>query len=283
MVKHLLEWQDKNLRRSALIESILQKKEEREALEKSLFTLYITANNEQFDVEQLNRFSLKNLYYGMTGKKDELLAKEASEARAAKAEYENTKFQTEQLQRQIESEQRELDALAGCGDSYKRALQEAIASGVDRDTVTSLLKTHLQGVLEELIAAKTAVNEISEMIDDTYPVIENTRQWNSSLSGTGWAMSVPGYLNGVQAKMNMIGKQFDVLSLRLTGLPVLLITDIYHFEKNHFRELASKSGAEDRLIEAEKTLRSTQKKLFALCTSLSDQIRLAEQELSLYA
>lgn len=283
MVKHLLELQDKNLRRRALIDSLLQKKDEREALEKSLFALYITANNEQFDVEQLNRFSLKNLYYGMTGKKETLLAKETSEARAAKAEYENTKFQTDQLQRQIEAKQRELDALAGCGDSYKQALQNALDSGVDRDTVTSLLKTYLQGILDELIEAKKITNEISELINNTYPVIENTRKWNGALSGTAWTMSVPGYLNAVQAKMNMIGKQFDVLMLKLSGLPIPSPMDMYHFEKEHFREVVSKSGAEERLMDAQTTLRSTQKKLSALCTALSGQIQLAEQELSQYA
>ena len=99
---------------------------EKEALSKELFSLKINAHNEQVDVDVLNMFSLKNVFYAMTGKKRDLLEKEHSEARAAKERYQNAAFHFEQLLRRIEADKAEYISLQGCETEYWNCLCSVI-------------------------------------------------------------------------------------------------------------------------------------------------------------
>lgn len=261
-------------RRAELKKEREQLEAQLETLEKELFALKIDAHNQQADVDLLNCFSLKNLYYDLTGKKEAMIAKETSEARAAKEKLNSAQFTMDQTAAKLESVAREIDALSGCEGDYWAYLQNQCS---DLEALAQR-KEELRILLQE---AMDAGNTALEQIYDTLKDMENVSNWNTALAGTGWTMSMPGYLNGTQKKIEVLRKYVLTYARMLDSLPLpqdamAAPEDIFSFPKDHFRELTGRIGAEQRLLDADAALHAEKDRFF----QIQEQIEAAIHTLS---
>lgn len=289
MLDQLLELNNQVCRRAELKNIFAQKRAEKETLEKSLFALKIAAHNEQVDVDLLNSFSIKNLYYELTGKKEALLEKESREARAARAEYDNAQFRLEQLCRQMESCEMEMDALSGCEDRYWQALMdaEACAHSDDRQAVTDLITQRLHAITAELEEALALGSETDTLISGLLDNVHNVQEWNIALSGTAWDMTMQGYLNTLQNKLNEFRKEAEKFRGKLNGLPLpgQIMTDveqIFIFPEDHLRELTSKIGADTRLCDADTALCASRRSLNRIIEAMRNVLMEKSRKLAEY-
>ena len=278
MMEQLASFQEKVARRAALKKEFEDLETQYEALEKELFSLKIDAHNQQVDVDLLNCFSLKNLYYDLTGKKEGMLAKETSEARAAKEKLDQAQYRLEQISRRLEGCSSEISALSGCEAEYWSFLLSGAPSCAEvRRALTERKETLVQQLQEAFDAGTAAL----EQIHDTLINIDNVMKWNLSLAGTGWVMSIPGYMNGVQKKIEVLRKLVIVFIRKLDSLPlaqdqILSPKEILCIPKDHFREISGNIGADQRLREADNALHETKDRIF----TIQSAIEKAQKELS---
>lgn len=235
-----------------------------ETLNQELFALKIDAHNQQADVDLLNYFSFKNLYYDLTGKKEAMLEKETSEARAAKEKLNSAQFQLDQIARQLELCSNEISSLSGCEAEYWTMLQSASATDTWAITALDERRQEVIGLLEDSI---NAGNTALEMGYDVLKNIENVTEWNAALSGTAWTLSMPGYLNGTQKKIEKFRKLVRNFCRKLDGLPLpsqafVPPEEMFVFPENYFYELTGKFGADKRLCEADSAIRRSKDRIF---------------------
>lgn len=285
MRKEIESLRDQVLRRSELKTEIEELEVQLEKLEKELFSLKIDAHNQQADVDMLNMFSLKNLFYDVTGKKEALLQKETSEARTANNNYHTALFRFEQLNRQLESDRSELLSLRGCEDKYWNLLQEKLheAQGSERMWILENITVHLDMVISDLTAAHSAGSDALRMTDGLLQNIKNVRDWNRNLSGSARNMTMQGYLNGTQKKIGDFRKQIRFFLRKLDGLPLPApvrenADEIFIYPENYLQEVAGKLGAEERLCEADAAVKAADKRLKNILSQLENTIEQKKQE-----
>ena len=262
------------IRRTERKQEVEQLEAELEEQEKGLFALKIDMHNQQVDVDLLNRFSLKNVFYNMTGKKEALLEKETSEARTAKEKYDRELFQIEQKKRKISEYRKEITSLNGCEDAYWRLLQDCRihADGEDMEYVRAFLQQRVDELLSELDAAEAYGQMLVAEADKVLENISNVQDWNYALSGTARDMSMQGYLGGCQKRIDDLKKSIGILLWKLKGLPLSSpenVDEILIFPENYLLELAGKLGADERLREADSAVRAAKKQLQELLDNIS--------------
>jgi hypothetical protein len=107
------------------LESLLSNlKNQRGALEKTVWDLERIMNNEQIDVDNLEGLSLTAILYSIIGKRDEKLSKEREEAYTAKIKYDLGAGELRDINNQIEEVEKELATLSGCENDYVLLLNE---------------------------------------------------------------------------------------------------------------------------------------------------------------
>lgn len=254
--------------RAELKQHLRALEEEKEKLSKEVFSLQIAAHNEQVDVDSLNSFNLKNMYYAMTGKKDELLAKETSEARVAKEKADAAAFHLKQIERQMESDSNTVHALQGCEEAYWNMLQ-TVVSEIPSENAAWIHQAYQERIEQLIHISETVLKEGYDTIEYSSEVqdnLVNVQDWNRHLPNNAWYLSMPGYLNGAMNKIERFRKQVQKISADLEVLPLPShvkdnLTDIFVFPQNYFRELTSKISADERLYEADVAIVSAVRRL----------------------
>jgi hypothetical protein len=79
---------------------------------------------EESDVEEMEGTNLKSIFYTVIGKKEERLNRELDEAEAARAQYERTKAELEDVKKRIKQIERELGGIARAEADYKKQVRE---------------------------------------------------------------------------------------------------------------------------------------------------------------
>ena len=97
---------------------------QKEELEKKSKDLEKSMNEEQEDVERLNKGSLTAFFYRVSGKLEEKLTKEEEEARAAAIKWEAAKASLQSVNEDIARYQSRLLELENCDTEYETALAE---------------------------------------------------------------------------------------------------------------------------------------------------------------
>lgn len=266
MLDKLHELKEQVARRAKKKEEYARLEAELAAMDKELFALNIDAHNQQVDVDLLNAFSLKNLYYDLTGKKEAMLAKETMEARSAKEKLNNARFYHEQLSRELQSCKDEVNALSGCEAKYWELLNNAAASDPHAGELLQLRKTEILDLLDK---AHLSCDSALEQAYDTLKNIDHVMQWNNALAGTGWTMAMPGYLNSTQKHIETFRGLVRDFCRMLDSLPLpaeamIPEEEILIFPKDYFRELTGRIGANQRLYEADTAMHDAKDRLFEI-------------------
>lgn len=79
---------------------------------------------EQADVDRLNRLSLNSAFYGIIGKREQKLCIECREAQEAAAEYRQSANEMEQIEAAISKYEEELRSTRGCERGYRQLIEE---------------------------------------------------------------------------------------------------------------------------------------------------------------
>ena len=111
--------------RKAYLESLRTEltKQQRELSEKTL-TLKAAMDNEQEDVDALQKPGVKSLFYGLTGKKQQKLGQEEKEAFAARLNYESALREQTALEQRSNEIDAELASLGTCSEEYEALIKE---------------------------------------------------------------------------------------------------------------------------------------------------------------
>ena len=111
--------------RKQRLEEILNKLEmQRSLLKNKVDELAKILAKEQKDVEKIEGVSLSSIFFNIVGKREERIDKEKREAYAAALKYDNAKRELEEVHREIELRENELNSLLGCEDKYKQVFKE---------------------------------------------------------------------------------------------------------------------------------------------------------------
>jgi len=158
---------------------LLEQKEKLEAesklLREEVRKLKIIAHNEQADVENLNMPGLRGLFLSMTGKKQEKLEKEQTEARHARQTYEAAAAKLESTLHSLNRYTEELTALGNC-----------------EETLRLLLSIPEDAELLSLEQCSTDLDGIQNLIDPLKKVLAKVSQLGAIRNGTQNPMALAG-------------------------------------------------------------------------------------------
>jgi len=144
--------QDKLASRKKLREELEKLTLKRTQLEMRLKQEKTNLDYENSDVEALEGNTLKAFFYSAIGKKEERLMKEEDEATAAKAKYEATRSELEEVNDRIEQIETDLQKLKYLERDYQNLVKE---QSKQAETVKARMS------LEDAIALETIQNELA--------------------------------------------------------------------------------------------------------------------------
>lgn len=258
-------------RRESLKSTLAALEEERNALEKDLRKLKSAAEAEQVDVDRLEGFSLQNLFYGMTGQKEELLEKERREADVAWMEHDAAASRLAELNSQLERCNAERSALYDCEQAYWALLEEKLDSGCDPRPVAKemaqrleQIQSNLTGTIGQAIAAK-------EMGLNVLESLRTIDGFNEHLTGSLRANTVDSHLLGAKAKMDHFRQELADLNkeLRDHDLTVFLFReDLLDLEPLRPEDFRSHSDIAERVRRTVAAVKDTRRKITEILDSL---------------
>ena len=259
---------NQELRRLELKEKIIELESKLPDMDKELFALYIEAHNEQADYENLNSFSLKNWFLGLTGKKEALLDKERREAQAAKLKHDTAKRQMDWTRQQLEDSRAELQGLLGCTAQYWQALE---AEGENE-----LLEQQRQRTREELTSDLECCKEV---LADTRRVmghVSNLHDQNhSGLNAAN--MMMHSQMASMQKRINLVVREVELFTERSgnLGLRQQIVpagTVLIKPDESNWAEVLSPLTRDTLLREAYLSLEKAEQELHRIQSELERQI-----------
>lgn len=159
------------IRRTSLKLELLELKEALEAeatlLEDEVRKLRIIAHNEQADVENLQSPGIRGLFLNLTGKMQERLEQEQTEARHAQQDYQAAAAKLDSVLSKLAQYTEELASLGNCEDELGQmlALPEDAALETLRQCTAAL--SEIQSKSEHLMAALAKVSQLGAIRDGT--------------------------------------------------------------------------------------------------------------------
>ena len=256
--------------RKAYLESLRTEltKQQRELSEKTL-TLKAAMDNEQEDVDALQKPGVKSLFYGLIGKKEKKLEKEQLEAREAKRAYQAAVWELESVERKLERNTAELEGLAFCEAEYEALMKELLLEIKDDDTSEiEALNARLAEAKEEKHKTEEAMQQIKTVRSylqealrwcSTVTVENNeaARKRDKALLDARWG------LNSLQKQAQQLKTEFKIYPTMISGIgsETLPGQAILQMIKNTFGHLS----------QAEKPLREHLEQTVILCRSLEQE------------
>lgn len=163
--------------RKQRLEEILNKLEmQRSLLKNKVDELAKILAKEQKDVEKIEGVSLSSIFFNIVGKREERIDKEKREAYAAALKYDNAKRELEEVHREIELRENELNSLVGCEDKYKEIFKEKVEfikkndnqnarEIIDIENRITYLNSQIKEMSEAITAGKIVLNDANDARD----------------------------------------------------------------------------------------------------------------------
>ena len=187
---------------------------QKEELEKKSKDLEKSMNEEQEDVERLNKGSLTAFFYRVSGKLEEKLTKEEEEARAAAIKWEAAKASLQSVNEDIARYQSRLLELENCDTEYETALAEKMEAIKSSETPEAekilqlernltFFETQEKEIDEAISAGERALQIAREVLDE----LGGAQNWGIvDMAGGDLIADVIKYshLNTAQSKINSL-------------------------------------------------------------------------------
>lgn len=161
----------------SLDEQLDQQEEKAQVYKKEL-------DEEQIDVDRLNKTTITALFYTFLGSKEEQLEKERQESLSARLRYEDIQTQIEDTKYQITKLEAEKAELEYCEKAYEELFNKKYQmlknqSGIQADKIAEIehgivvLKSNMKEIQEAIDAGQLVIEEI----DNTRRSLDNAEGW----------------------------------------------------------------------------------------------------------
>lgn len=161
----------------SLDEQLDQQEEKAQVYKKEL-------DEEQIDVDRLNKTTITALFYTILGSKEEQLEKERQESLSARLRYEDIQTQIEDTKYQITKLEAEKAELEYCEKAYEELFNKKYQmlknqSGIQADKIAEIehgivvLKSNMKEIQEAIDAGQLVIEEI----DNTRRSLDNAEGW----------------------------------------------------------------------------------------------------------
>lgn len=252
--------------KTELEEQILELEQLRKQLRKDVFDLRISANNEQYEAEQLEGFSVKGLLLQLSGKKEERLEKERREARNAKTKYEFATARLASIEQQLAEIPVRLQELGDCDEMLLQKLG-------DKLTVDDWIE--LSNRLNALQDAQQRLQELQTSADELVRAVEELQSWvgadrRSILTASRVHSAEKQAENGLN---DFVGCLFSTESLLAELELPLYVGGFHEYDGNYLTD--NLFGQMNRCIDVLTDARSIQRQIKTMLPKLEAEIRIA--------
>ncbi|MGO4886344.1 hypothetical protein ACJ2A9_01180 [Anaerobacillus sp. MEB173] len=183
--KSLQEIKERQWKKRKYEEHIARAKDYLRGMQSKVSVLSKQLEKEQADVAKLERVSLTNIFYTITGKKLEKMNKEQQEALSAQLKYEEALEVASELEEEIAELSQRLNKVINADTEYKELLKEKERLIQDQDSIWTEQLYELSEQQSELAAV---VQEYNEAIDTGKQASKALAAAISSLeSAKGWS------------------------------------------------------------------------------------------------
>ena len=199
-------------------------------LDKNLFNLKCARNKEQSDVTKLEKPSLSNFFYKLTGKMEDKLNQEQKEAYEASLKYETALQEMDSITHKISQITEELDTLKDVEKAYYHA-REAKSEEIKKSN--SPEKEELLQLEKKLTTAQAQEKEIREALAAgnrclfaANSVIENLEKasgwgtWDIIGGGTMSTLIKHDYMNKAQASVSTLQTELRYFRSELADVKI---------------------------------------------------------------
>lgn len=140
---------------------------------------------EREDVVRLDGVGLKNLYYRISGKMEEVRAQEQTEAQEVDAEYEMQRRALAEMNRRIDGLREEMSGLHGCEQQYRQVFADKTAAIYSSGSRAAL---RLRELDQTIAVLERQVEEIREAVQTGWEVKQTANRVLEKLdSADNWA------------------------------------------------------------------------------------------------
>ncbi len=199
--------------------------------EKEVRELGYQKDREDADVTRLEETSLKNIWYGIVGKKEQLLTKEKAEAYAAALKYEAAVASLAAVRQELDEVASALLPLRDCETAYELALREKRSALLDAETPEAEELLRLEALLvtlagqekelKEAITAGEQANSIIVSLRSSLDSAENMGIWDTWVGGGIVAdLAKHSHLDDAQNKVTHLQNALRRFGTELTDVKV---------------------------------------------------------------
>ena len=246
-IKRLRELREMKSRKAYLESLRTELTKQQNALKEKIAHLKAAMDNEQADVDRLQKPGVKSLFYGLIGKKEKKLEKEQLEAREAKRAYQAAVWELESVERKLERNTAELEGLAFCEAEYEALMTELLLEIKDDDTSEiEVLNERLAEAKEEKLKTEEAVQQIKTVRSHLQEALrwcstvtvgnnEAARKRDKALLDARWG------LNSLQKQAQQLKTELKIYPTMISGIgsEALPGQAILQMIKNTFGHLSS--------------------------------------------
>ena len=268
-IKRLRELREMKSRKAYLESLRTELTKQQNALKEKIAHLKAAMDNEQADVDRLQKPGVKPLFYGLIGKKEKKLEKEQLEAREAKGAYQAAVWELESVERKLQLNTAELEGLAFCEAEYEALMKELFLEIKDDDTSEiEVVNERLAEAKKEKLKTEEAVQQIKTVRSHLQEALrwcstvtvennEAARKRDKALLDARWG------LNSLQKQVQQLKTEVKIYPTILSGIgsEALPGQAILQMIKNTFGHLS----------QAEKPLREHLEQTTILCRSLEQE------------
>lgn len=231
---------------------------------------------EDKDVQQLEGWSLKALFYGAIGKMDEKLDQERAQAYAARLKYDAALREQGAVEEDIRQARQELKSLEGCEARYELLLREKAAAlkssgspAVDRIIALEERLTVLESRKQELTEAVWAGNDALKTVQKALKCLDSAGDlavWDAFGGGMLVDMAKHDQLDDAQRHINELQSRLRRFRTELADVTIeadiqIGVDGFLHFADFFFDGFFSSMAVMDRITEAQNKVKETKRRV----------------------
>ncbi len=287
--------QEKVFCKNSLEAKLEELKYQNSELESRVFELEKILQNEQADVERLERTSLASVFYSMLGKKDDMLSKEKSEAYAAKLKYDSAVSNLNLVNEDISRIEAQLRDISECEYEYEKILHEKIDAIKASDSPEA---EHIFRLEEKIAGQKSQKKEIDEAISAGLNALGTANSVLESLdSAEGWGtldliggglfsdIAKHSHLDEAQNKVEQLQNELRRFKTELSDVTIqadmqISVDGFLRFADYFFDNLFTDWAVMDKINQSQSSVQDTKRQIQSLLSRLNNMEADVEQQIS---
>lgn len=241
---------------------------------------------EESDVKRLEKSSLSSIFYKVTGKYDETLAKETSQARSAKSQLTQKQWEIAQLKEELASLKNKWTDHVKCEERFKQLFDERLTLLKQDNPLIggqlNQLETTIQAYeaqIKEIKEAYIVGNQVLEAIQEVNKSLNKAAGWGTAdLLGGGLLTDLAKHSHIDDAKrsvqeVNRLMSRFKTELADVNQMHIdiqIEIGDFAKFADFFFDGIFADLHMQNRIKEAQSSALSAQRQVASVCQQLDD-------------